>query len=232
MQGRPRTHNMRYKDARYLYMQRSRFMARTLYKEGARHDPDQERLGASFVRQDVGGHCRTIPHTDRKMNDKKILIRHARPNDLTAIQELFVDTIEAVCRYDYSPEQIAVWTSSIENTKRWTDKLMKQYFLIAEIDNRIVGFASLENNEYFDFMYVHKDYQRQGIADNLYSEIEAKAIKHGATLLTSDVSITARPFFEKKGFKIMAEQRNDIKCVEVINYKMIKELRIEKTTNR
>jgi len=162
----------------------------------------------------------------------RILIRHAKLSDLLSMQELFVDTIETVCRYDYSPEQIAVWTSSVENVIRWTDKLMKQYFLIAEIDNKIVGYASLENNAYLDFMYVHKDYQRQGIANILYLEIESKAIKHGATILTSDVSITARPFFEKNGFRIISEQKNNIKGVEVINYKMTKELRIEKTTNR
>jgi len=160
------------------------------------------------------------------------MIRQVTLDDLAAIQELFVDTVEAVCRYDYSAEQIAVWTSSIENIQRWTDKLLKQYFLIAEIDKKIVGFASLENNEYLDFMYVHKDYQRQGIADKLYSEIQAKAIKHGTPLLTSDVSITARPFFEKKGFIIITEQKNDIKGIEVINYRMTKELRNEKTTNR
>jgi len=166
------------------------------------------------------------------MSNKGIVIRPAKLSDLAAIQELFVETIETVCRHDYSPEQIAVWTSSVENTKRWTDKLMKQYFIIAEIDHKIVGFASLENNEYFDFMYVHKDYQRQGIADDLYSEILARAIKkQSTTVLTSDVSITARPFFEKKGFKIIAEQKNDIKGVEVMNYKMTKELRTEKTTN-
>lgn len=45
-------------------------------------------------------------------------------------------------------------------------------------------------------------------------------------------SITAKPFFEKKGFKIIAEQVNDVKNVEVMNYKMTKELRIEKTTSR
>jgi len=158
------------------------------------------------------------------MSNKRILIRRANLNDLPEIQELFVETIETVCRIDYSPEQIAVWISSIENTKRWTDKLMKQYFLIAETDNKIIGFASLENNEYVDFMYIHKDFQRQGIADKLYSKLEARAIKHGTALLTSDVSITAAPFFMKKGFKIKAEQKNDIKGVEVINYKMTKEL--------
>lgn len=147
------------------------------------------------------------------------------------MQELFVQTIQSVCRYDYSPEQIAVWTSSIVNTKRWTDKLVKQHFLIAEIGDKIVGYASLENGEYLDFLYVHKDFQRQGIASKLCAEIEAIAIHQGTTLLTSDVSITARPFFEKKGFKIVAEQVNDIKGVEVVNYKMTKALRAEKTTN-
>lgn len=158
------------------------------------------------------------------MNNKRISIRHAKLNDLAAMQELFIETIETVCRYDYSPEQIVAWTSSIDNTKRWTGKLLKQYFLIAEIDNKIVGFASLENNEYFDFLYVHKDFQRQGIADHLYSEIEAEAMNHGTALLTSDVSLTAMPFFEKKGFKIIAEQKNDIKGVEIINFKMTKKI--------
>lgn len=155
-----------------------------------------------------------------------LFIKHAELNDLAAIQKLFVETIETVCSNDYSQEQIAVWASSVENKKRWTEKLMKQYFLIAEIDNKIVGFASLENNTYLDLMYVHKNYQRQGVANKLYIEIEAKAIEQGATLLTSDVSITARSFFEKKGFKIIAEQKNDINGVEIINYKMTKYLGI------
>jgi putative acetyltransferase len=158
------------------------------------------------------------------MNDKGILVRHARLNDLKEIQQLFVETIETICRHDYTAEQIAVWTSSIENTKRWTDKLMTQYFLIAEIDNKIIGFASLGNDDYIDFMYVHKNYQRRGIADLLYSKIEARAVNQGTTLLTSDVSITARAFFAKKGFKVVAEQKNDIKGVEIINYKMAKEI--------
>lgn len=158
------------------------------------------------------------------MINEKIIIRQAILNDLQAMQDLFVQTILSICRHDYSPEQIAVWTSSIENTKRWTDKLMKQYFLIAEIHEKIVGYASLENNEYVDFLYIHKDFQRKGIAHLLYSALEAKAIDQGTTLLTSDVSITARPFFEKKGFKMVEEQINYIKGVEIINYKMNKEL--------
>lgn len=160
----------------------------------------------------------------KTMNSSVISIRFAKLSDLPEMQKMFVDTISTICKDDYSPEQIKVWTSSIENTQRWTDKLTSQYFLVAELDNKIVGYASLENNNYLDLLYVHKDYQRQGIAYRLYSEIEKEAIKRKATVLNSDVSETARRFFEKKGFKTISPQTNIIKDIEIINYKMTKTL--------
>ena len=133
-----------------------------------------------------------------------------------------METISTICRADYSPEQIKVWTASIENTKRWTEKLNSQYFLIALLEDVIVGYASLEGSDYLDFLYVHKDYQRQGIAYRLYLEIEKEAIKRKATVLFSDVSKTAKPFFERQGFTMLETQTNIILGVEIINYKMSK----------
>lgn len=158
------------------------------------------------------------------MNNPKLSIRSVRPSDLKEIQKLFVDTISTICKDDYSPEQIKAWTSSVENTQRWTNKLNTQYFLVAELNHKIAGFASLENSNYVDFLYVHKDHQRQGIANILYAEIEKEAIKRNAPVLNSDVSKTARRFFEKKGFKTITPQTNVIKDIEIINYKMTKQL--------
>jgi len=156
------------------------------------------------------------------MNNPEISIRLSKPGDLWEIQRMLVETISTICKNDYSPEQIEVWTSSVKNTQRWTGKLTSQYFLVAELDNKIVGVASLENNSYLDFLYVHKDYQRQGIADRLYFEIEREAIKRKATSIRSDVSKTARPFFEKKGFITTETQTIKILEVEIVNYKMTK----------
>lgn len=158
------------------------------------------------------------------MNSSKIAIRFSKLSDLTEIQHLFVDTISTICKNDYSPVQVKVWISSIENTQRWTDKLASHYFLIAELDHKIVGFASLEDKDCLDFLYVHKDYQRQGIADQLYAEIEKEAINRKAKILYSNVSVTARNFFEKMGFVMIKTQINTIKNVEIINYKMSKQL--------
>jgi putative acetyltransferase len=156
------------------------------------------------------------------MNRSEIVIRPASLSDLAEIQQLFVDTISSICKNDYSPAQIKVWTASVNNIQRWMDKLTSQYFLIATLDNKIVGFSSLENSDYLDFLYVHKDFQRLGIACKLYNEIEKEAINRQATVLHSDVSITAKPFFEKQGFKSITPQTNLLQGVEIINFKMAK----------
>lgn len=42
--------------------------------------------------------------------------------------------------------------------------------------------------------------------------------------LTADVSKTAKPFFEKKGFLLVKEQENLLDDVLIVNYKMRKDL--------
>jgi putative acetyltransferase len=157
------------------------------------------------------------------MNELIITLRHANIDDLPEMQALYVETIKSTCKKEYNQEQIFVWTSSVENKARWKEALTHQYFLIAEVENNIVGFGSLENGDYLDFMYVHKDYLRQGIADKLYQALENESQRLECTIMTSDVSKTARPFFEQKGFKVLKENINIIRGVEIVNYRMIKE---------
>jgi putative acetyltransferase len=158
------------------------------------------------------------------MKTLRITTRFAKLEDLAEIQKMFVDTISVICKDDYSPDQIKVWTSSIENKDRWMDKLAIQYFRIAICENKIIGIASLEQMNYFDLLYVHKDFQRQGIASKLYVEIEKEALNKGATAIYSDVSKTAKPFFLKKGFKSFAQQTILIQGIEMVNFRMTKKL--------
>ena len=140
------------------------------------------------------------------------------------MQALFIDTIRAVCAKDYTEEQIEAWTASVSNIDRWEQKLASQNFLVARLKEKIVGYASLENNNYLDFLYVHKDHQRQGIADFLYRRIENEALSKKAPILLADVSKTARPFFEKKGFNIVKSQVNIMGGIEIVNFRMMKAL--------
>jgi putative acetyltransferase len=154
----------------------------------------------------------------------KITLSHADITDLPAMQNLFVETITYVCSKDYTPDQIKIWTSSIENTQRWTDIIVKQYVQIAWIDGKIVGFGSLDKGNYIDLMYVHKDYQGQGVANAIYTALEQEAIRQGSKSITSDVSFTAKPFFEKKGFIALQKQTFVKQRIEISNFKMEKSL--------
>ena len=152
---------------------------------------------------------------------EQIMLRKGKPADLKELQQLFVDTITSVCSADYNAEQILVWTSGVENKQRWNDIITNQFVLVAQYRNKIVGFATLDDGNYLDLLYVHKDYQRKGIAQQLYANVEKEAKQRGQKELTADVSKTARPFFERVGFNVVKEQTVNIKNVELKNYKMI-----------
>ena len=154
----------------------------------------------------------------------EITFRNAILSDLNEIQELFVQTIESVCKNDYNSDQINVWISGVSNIERWHEVIDTQFVLLAIIENKISGFGTLKNGNYIDLFYIHKDFQRKGIAQRILSELEAK--KQHSKSITSEVSITAKPFFEKKGFVVKAEQKNILLGVEIINYKMEKELNL------
>ena len=147
-------------------------------------------------------------------------IRLATQSDIEEAKSLFADTIKSTCKNDYNVEQINAWVSSVENKERWESLLKEQYFIIAQIEEEMVGFATLEDGCYLDFLYVHKDHLRKGIANLLYDNLKAEASRRGIQKLSSDVSITAQPFFESKGFKIIKENRNIRNGIELINYKM------------
>ena len=142
--------------------------------------------------------------------------------DLNEIQQLFFETVNNVCKKDYTQDQINAWTSAKDDNEKWIDKILNQYFLVARTDSKIVGFGSLENNNYLDFLYVHKDYQMKGIAKKLLTYLEKKAEINRTEKITSDVSSTARSFFEKNGYKVIKEQKKEIDNVTLLYFKMVK----------
>lgn len=154
-----------------------------------------------------------------------ILTRQATSNDLEKILQLFRETIETVNAKDYSPEQITVWKNGASKKERWLKKISEQYFLLAEIDKEIVGFGSITQDGYLDFMYVSKNHQRIGVAQKIYSGLERFASEHQLDQIISDVSITAAPFFEKQGFGVLQEQEVNFDGITLSNYKMNKQLK-------
>jgi putative acetyltransferase len=153
-----------------------------------------------------------------------ITISQAISADVKEITQLFYDTIQVINSKDYPKDEIDDWSSWYKDIDKWSEKLSEQFFIVAKFDGKIIGFSSLAIDGYLDFMFVHKDFQGQGVAKSLLTELEKKASEQKNDLIYSDVSITARGFFEKHGFIVEKQQLKKSKKKELINYRMIKRL--------
>lgn len=153
----------------------------------------------------------------------KFRIRPAIKSDVQEITQLFYDTIHTINSKDYTKEEIEDWSSWHNDTDKWVEKINEQYFIVALNEDTIVGFSSLAPDGYLDLMFVHKDFQYQGIATLLLQEIEYKAKQINLLSIYSEVSISAKPFFEKNGFIVENEQRKRSRNLELVNFKMRKQ---------
>ncbi|MDE7082338.1 MAG: GNAT family N-acetyltransferase [Clostridia bacterium] len=144
-------------------------------------------------------------------------IRRYKNNDCETISHLFYETVHSVNANDYKIEQISAWASNADSLKSKHNDLLKQYTLIAEINGIIVGFGSINNSGYLDLLFVHKDYQKQGIATTLCNELEK-----GFSVIKTYASITAKPFFENRGYSVIKAQEVERYGIKLKNYEMIK----------
>jgi putative acetyltransferase len=150
----------------------------------------------------------------------KIKFRAAIIEDIDELLTLLIETVKSTCKNDYNQNQINAWVSSAKKKEHWDKFINDQFSLIAEVNNKAVGFGSLENGDYIFFMYVHKEYLGLGIASSIYNELKKESQRLGHTQMTANVSKTARHFFESKGFEVTKENKNIINNVVIINYHM------------
>lgn len=155
-------------------------------------------------------------------------IRMYRSEDCKEIIELFYNTVHSVNTKDYNKAQLDVWASKDVDILKWDKSLSEHYSVIIEEDNTIIGFGDLDINGYFDRLFVHKDYQRIGIATRIVNEIEKYAKESRLEIITTHSSITAKAFFEKQGYKVLREQTVKRKGQLLINFIMEKNLIINK----
>lgn len=150
-----------------------------------------------------------------------------RETDLEEIIDLFYDTVHTVNAKDYSQEQLDAWAPRDGKEIRklsWQNSLRQHMTYVVRMDNKIVGFGDLTDTGYLDRLFVHKDYQSQGIATALLQRLEAKAKQLNLHEIHVDASITAKPFFEHHGYQVIREQTVERQDVTLTNYHMVKQL--------
>jgi putative acetyltransferase len=153
----------------------------------------------------------------------KIVIRNYQREDAQALANIYYNTIHQINREHYTNKQIDAWApSSSLNTKEWTQRFAKTKPIVAIVKDQIVGFAEFEPDGHIDCFYCHHEWIGKGIGSALMEEILQRAKKNHIHRIFAEVSITARPFFEKYGFKVVTEQMVIRKSVKLTNFKMEK----------
>ena len=151
-----------------------------------------------------------------------MILRKYSSDDWTEVVKLFHDTVHSINSADYSETQLDAWAPHDLNLPGLENKLLNNYSVVAEKDGVIVGFGNANGTGCFDCLYTHKDYQGIGVATLIADDIEGYFYRENARAITADVSITARPFFEKRGYLVLNEQCVECRGQLFINYKMKK----------
>ena len=148
-------------------------------------------------------------------------IREYRPSDLREILELFYDTVHTVNAGDYTPEQLNAWADGAPDMAEWGRSLSEHAALVAVEDGKITGFGDIDASGCLDRLYVHRDFQRRGVAPALCDALEGAV---AAERIATNASITAKPFFERRGYQTLWEQQVIRHGTALTNYRMEKRL--------
>lgn len=150
-----------------------------------------------------------------------MILRQYTPADCAEILKLFYDTVHTVNAKDYTAEQLDAWAPKNLNTARWNASFLAHYTLVAVENGKIVGFGDIDESGYLDRLYVHKDFQHQGIAPTLCDALEC-AFGNAFSVIRTHASITARPFFEQRGYQVVEAQQVERQGVLLENFIMEK----------
>lgn len=145
-------------------------------------------------------------------------LREYRPSDCKEITELFYHTVHTVNAKDYTREQLHVWATGQVDLDKWNQSFQEHYTIVAVENDVLVGFGDIDSTGYLDRLFVHADHQRKGIAAAICDRLEQAV----PGTITTHASITAKPFFEKRGYKVVKEQQVERQGIALTNFVMEK----------
>ena len=151
-------------------------------------------------------------------------LRKYQPSDYAQLAELFHQTVHSVNAKDYTQEQLDAWATGEVDLQAWDKSFRTHKTIVATESGKIVGFGDMDETGYLDRLYVHKDYQGQGVASAICDELECFAA--GKTI-TTHAPITAKSFFQHRGYHVVRKQEVIRHGVALTNFVM--EKRSERT---
>jgi putative acetyltransferase len=130
-----------------------------------------------------------------------MIIRRATEADLPELTALFAHSVKAIAYQRYSNEQVEAWASFSSQTDAFNQFLLGANTFVIETAGQILGFSGVALDGHITALYVHGDYQRQGIGSSLLKTVLNYAQTHNIATLYAEASEFSKPLFEKFGFE-------------------------------
>ncbi|NLQ22923.1 GNAT family N-acetyltransferase [Shewanella sp. S-1] len=126
------------------------------------------------------------------------------------VSELFHLCVHSITHVRYSQAQLMAWSAAPRSAKHWHLRLSRsKAWVVLAIDEATAssvccGFINVETHfprqGYLDSLYIHPDYQGQGLGERAYLVLEAWAKAQGYVRLSLDASYLSKGLFTRMGF--------------------------------
>lgn len=128
---------------------------------------------------------------------KRVLIRHAWPDEGPALSEL---ALEAKAHWGYDREFLEQCREELTITR---ERIARERIRVAEVDGKVAGFASVAVSigkaELCD-LFVHPDYIGRDVGQILASDTLLYICRHGIPLVHVEADPNAMAFYARQGF--------------------------------
>ncbi|MET2899985.1 GNAT family N-acetyltransferase [Vibrio rotiferianus] len=151
-------------------------------------------------------------------------IRRFESGDEETLRTLFYYTVRKICINDYTDAQVSAWAPNIYVADDWNKKIALLNPFVVLLDGQVVGYADLQPDGYVDHFFCHWQHQGKGVGTALMQQLIAEGARNFNHRLYANVSLTAKPFFERHGFTVAKQQSVDIRGQTLTNFLMEKEL--------
>jgi putative acetyltransferase len=156
----------------------------------------------------------------------KATIRAYEQRDAADVADVFFRSVRQVAVSDYTPAQVQAWAPerrTAAQARQWLGD-GRLVLLAVSADDRAVAFIDLEPDGHIDHIFCAPEAAGQGVASQLYEAAETAARQQNLSRLHTEASELARPFFERKGFRVLERQDMVLRGEPIHNYKMAKDL--------
>jgi len=151
-------------------------------------------------------------------------LRPFESNDAERLAALYRDSVRRIGSRAYTPEQVSAWARYPEDLDAFRATLAQGMTLVAEVNGVISAFGQLHPWDHIAYLYCAGVHVGKGHASAIYAVLEKTARARNITCLHVEASRLARPFFERKGYRVLEVEYPIRHGVVIERFKMEKRM--------